>query len=185
MGEKVRERGFAGFGRPGDDLSKLPGAPVDDSGGEDVQARDPAVMYLGAAATDFPRRLRLMVGQTRPYSRILPSPANEPKERHPPEPRPIAAGTGPGVSLALSGGRRELGWLTFSNVPVIDLEPRASRPGSGCPVRSLGGRIGTKRCLREHDVAGAFTQRPNGLPEQSFLTAAEPITPEFCTMLRR
>ncbi len=42
-----------GFGHPGDDLSELPGVPVDDHGGEEVQAGDPVVLCLGRPIADL------------------------------------------------------------------------------------------------------------------------------------
>src|SRR4051812_16183694 len=39
MGKQVRWWSFTSLGQPGDDLSELPGVPVDDDGGKEVQPR--------------------------------------------------------------------------------------------------------------------------------------------------
>lgn len=53
MGEKVvgRIKPFAASGF--DSMAEMQGVPVDDDGGEQVEARDPVVLALGGAVADL------------------------------------------------------------------------------------------------------------------------------------
>ncbi len=53
MGEKIGRRRLASLGHATDDLAETPCVPIDDDGGQEIEAGNSMLLPLGGAVTDF------------------------------------------------------------------------------------------------------------------------------------